>query len=208
MKKPSNLSVVPPGGWHSRFPDGYEVHAQHSSDYLRQCFQHLEANGGDTGTGWQERMWDQLCATHPEIAYDDSEVKERGIGPDDVRRFLRTIWETWKEGAEPVTEELQNSRIEVCLRCPKKGYTACCGGCSGIAQSLSEFTMGRNIRSLPEIHKVSCQACGCYLETKTMFPVDVLRAVDKKLGDEPAYDPQCWMLTESGLGTQREALAV
>lgn len=200
MRKPLNLSVVPQGGWHARFPDSYEVRAQHSSDFLRQCFVHLEANGGDTGTGWQERVWDLCCQTHPELPYEDSEVKERTMGPDDVRRFLRTIWETWKEGAEPVSDELQNQRISTCLSCPKKGYTSCFGGCSGIASALSEFTMGRAIRQLPEIHKVSCMACSCYLETKTMFPVGILRTVDEKLGQKPDYwdstNGRCWMLTE------------
>ncbi len=197
MKKPANLSVVPRDGWHCKFPDGYEVRAQHPSHFLSQCFVHLEANGLDSGTGWQERCWDLVCSTHPEIPCEDTEVKERTLGPDDVRRFLTTMWETWKSGAEPVSEEVQNLRVSRCLQCPMKGYTACFGGCSQVSQLLSEFSVGREIRNLPEIHKVSCQACGCYLESKTMFPLNVLKAVDEKLGQKPDYHRSCWMLEAS-----------
>lgn len=195
------MHVIPPGNWSARFPDGFIATGQHPSVFLRECFRHLEETDGDTGTGWQERCFDLVCQTHPEMQCEDTEVKERTIGPDDIRRFLTTMWQTWKEGAEPVSVETQNSRVSVCLQCPHKGYQSCFGSCSGISQALSEFTTGREIRNLPEIHKVACLKCGCYLEQKTMFQVSVLRKVDEKMGQVPDYwdegeGKRCWMLTE------------
>jgi len=197
MRKPANMMTIPQGGWHCRFPDGFEVRSQHPSDFLRQCYEHLEGNGGDTGSGWRERVWELVCDTHPEMECLDSETPLRIVGPDDVRRFLMTMWETWKSGAESVSEEVQNTRIDTCLRCPKKGYSSCAGGCSQLGKLLADFVLDRKIPRLVEVHKQACMACGCHIETKTRFPVDVLRKVDEKLGQTPEYWQECWMLSEA-----------
>ncbi len=199
MKKPTGMAMsAPQGGWQVLFPNPeYPVVSNHYREFLQKCFTYLEANGLDTSAGWQDRVWTLLCDQHPEIPCEDTEAAPvKPLNADDVRRFLTTIYETWKSGAKAVSEELQNQRVSVCLACPHKGHTACFGGCSALSQTLSEFTIGRAIRSLPEIHKVSCLKCSCLLEVKTMFPVEVLRKVDSKMGSPPDYWEKCWMRSE------------
>src|SRR5690242_5899924 len=128
MKKPSNLFTVPHGGWKCRFEDGFEIVAQHHTDLLRQAFQHMEGNDMDTGNGWQLRVWDLVCKSNPELPCDDVGEPPRTLGTADVRRFLKTMWETLKSGAQSVSDEVQNSRINTCLGCPLKTYQSCFGG--------------------------------------------------------------------------------
>jgi hypothetical protein len=58
---------------------------------------------------------------------------------------------------------------------------------------LTEMLGGRQIHRPAELHKRGCSACGCQIDAKTYYPLDVLKSVDEKLGKQPDYWSSCWM---------------
>ena len=45
-----------------------------------------------------------------------------------------------------------------------------------------------------DAYPLSCLACGCSVTSKCAYPLDVLKGVDERLGRNPDYDKNCWML--------------
>lgn len=175
---------------------GPKITSTNYADFLRQVFQRLSSNGADRH-GWKEWAVDLMCQQRPDMECDDTESSARAMTGDDVWRFLTGMWEAKEEGIQPVSEELQNQRIDTCLACPKLGYISCFTGCGKMAEVLASFTLGRNIRKHPEVHKQSCLQCGCLVEVKTMFPIDILLKMDEKHGTKPEYHASCWILSEA-----------
>lgn len=193
MLAPINTNVVPPGGWTVTIKGaGPTIQANNWSLFIKEVFKRLVANKMDRH-GWKEETVDLMCRQRPDIPSKDVDVPTRDVTGDDVKRFLATIWEAWKAGAEPVSAEEQDRRAAICLQCPKKGYVSCMGGCGAMAQTLAEMTVGSKARLLPELHKASCLACGCELSTLTMYPLEVLKRVDKKINFQASeYWEKCW----------------
>jgi len=196
MRKPANMMECPQGGWHCRFPDGFEASSNHPSDFLRQCYGHLVANDLDTSGGWQDRMWDLFCETHPEVPHIDIEAPPvRAVTGDDVWRFFNSLKEAVIQGAEAVSDEEQDRRIGICLACPKLTHVSCSFGCGKIAEIIGDLTLGRKSRRLVEAHKANCGVCACEISTVTAWPLDVLKRVDEKVKFKSSdYPSNCWKL--------------
>ncbi len=197
MLVPSNTALCPRGGW-SVTIEGAEpaIVSNHWMDFINQVSKRVRINGLDQH-GWRERAIDLMCRQRPDIESHDEDIQLRDITGDDIRRFVRTMWEAVKAGATPVSGEEQERRAAICLDCPKRGYVNCMGGCGALAQALAEITIHGKTRDIPGLHKNSCMVCGCELSSLIMYPLDVIKAVDKKMdftsGDYPDH---CWKTTE------------
>lgn len=199
MKRPSNLNMVPAGGWSVTFPTGFTATSNHPASFLHICAQHMMANEMPEPWvykgGWAEEIWNQVCLQHPEIPFeDDEQLPERKLTGADVRRFVASIVEAKSQGAEAVSDEEQDRRLEICSRCPKRTIISCNGWCGWLAETLNSFSIGRKSRRIPEFHKQHCGVCGCDLSLVSQWPLDVLQAVDAKLGVKEEYWPECWKL--------------
>ncbi len=198
MKKPSCFEVAPKGGFAVTFPTGITIASLYDSEFLRNCKLHMEENvmpyPFNTSGGWQDRMWHQCCIQNPDMKCADSDRPERSIGADDILRYARTMWVTLTQGGETVSQEEQDRRVDICLKCPKIGVVSCFIGCNTITEALSGFILGRSIRRINEVHKQSCMACGCPIEVKSLWPISVLKQVDNDLGLTPDYNRSCWMI--------------
>jgi hypothetical protein len=197
MLTPINTSNVPSGGWSVTLEGaGPTIVSNHFTVFMQEVSTRLKSNGLDRH-GWRQAVLDLMCHQRPDIPSEDLDAPPvRSFTGDDVARFLRTMIETKLQGAQPVSDDLQDSRIETCLACPKRGHIACSMGCGIISETLAQFAIGRKIRRHADIHKQSCTACGCYCEVKTMWPLDILKGVDERSGTKPEYAPGCWMLSE------------
>lgn len=192
---PINTTMVPPRGWSVDVGLGPPIVSHNFNDFVRQIFVRLQANDADKH-GWRDWALSLMCEQRPDIPCEDSAKNERAMTGDDVLRFLKSLWTAKEEGAVAVSEELQNKRVDTCLACPKLGYISCYVGCASISETLSAFLLGRKVPRIREIHKMSCMACGCSAEVKTMWPLDIIRQIDEKHGTKPDYHEKCWVLTE------------
>ena len=196
MLYPTNTTVVPRGGWTVTIEGaGPMISSITWSDFIKTISTRLIANGLDHH-GWREEMIDLMCRQRPDIeSFDNGAPPSRAVTSEDLKRFVRTIWEAKVNGAEAVSPEEQDRRAQICMACPKKGYVSCGGGCGAFSQLLSELTIGSKARSYPELHKTACIVCGCELSSLIMYPLDVLQAVDAKIDFKTSeYDAKCWKL--------------
>jgi hypothetical protein len=197
MLTPLNTSQVPRGGWSVTIEGaGPEIRGDNFSAWIREVFERLQANGLDHHN-WRAETIDLMCRQRPDIPSEDHDAPQMPAKTaDDVLRFLRTMWKGYEEGVKPVSDELQNRRIDTCLACPKLTHIACSIGCSSLSDTINRFVMGRNLPKFPEIQKQACSSCGCTVSVKSMWPVAILREVDEKSATHPNYPQNCWMVTE------------
>lgn len=197
MLSPINTNLVPRGGWTVTIEGcGPEIKSDNFSDFIKQVSIRLQANKKDKH-GWREWAIDLMCQQRPDIPNEEVGGPQiRAMTGDDVKRFLTTMWEIFEKGGIPVSEEIQNKRVNICEQCPRIGYISCHIGCSQITDVVNRFMAGRAIPKFPQIHKMACMECGCTASVKSMWPVPLLREIDKQMHIEPAYHPKCWMLAE------------
>ena len=191
MKSPRNISTTPRGGWSFVDPvTGMPISHQHHMAFLQKVAAARRANGFELERGWDIEVMDEVCRQNPHIDCEDSEHPDIPMTADEVHRFITTVAEF--KGAELVPEEEHIRRANICLQCPKMGDVAC-KWCGWAARQITQLLGGRRIHRVAELHKKGCKACGCNLDTKTYYPLDVLTAVDVKLGKQPEYWEKCWM---------------
>lgn len=198
MLSPVNTSQVPRNGWSVTIEGaGPEIRADNFSVFIREVFNRLQANGLDKH-GWRAEAIDLMCRQRPDIVSEDLDAPQMPAKTsDDVMRFLKTMWKGLEEGVQPVSEDLQNQRIDTCLACPQLTHIACSMGCSSLSDTINRFVMGRNLPKYPVIHKQACSLCGCTCSIKSMWPIAILKDVDDKSATHPDYPPNCWMVTET-----------
>lgn len=191
MKSPRNTTFTPRGGWSFIDPvTGMPISHPHHMAFLQKVADARKANGFELERGWELDVMNAVCQQNPSIECIDSERPDVPMTADEVHRFIMTVAEF--KGAELVSEEEHKRRAEICLRCPMMGDVNC-KWCGWVAKQVTELLGGRRIHRVAELHKKGCKACGCNLDTKTYYPLDVLKAVDSKLGKEPEYWEECWM---------------
>jgi len=198
MLTPVNTTICPAGGWSVTIEGaGPKIVADHFEVFIGQIATRLRANGMDVHN-WKAKAIDLMCQQRPDIPCENKEVPTRHMTGDDVLRFLKTMWKSMENGVKPVSEELQSQRIDTCLACPKLGFISCYIGCATITEAVAGLMVGRDrVKMFPKIHKMACTACGCTASIKTMWPLDILRAVDGEAQTQPEYDKNCWVLTEN-----------
>lgn len=201
MLKPISPNQVPPGGWTVEIEGaGPPIKGTHISEFINAVRIRLESNDLDHH-GWKDEILDLMCRQRPDIPCEDDEAPpSRAITIDDIRRFISTLIETKKAGAEPVSEEEQDRRAAICGACPNKGHVACFGGCGSLAEILSNLVIGAKGKPRPELHKMGCNSCGCELSSLILYPLDVLRKVDDKIGPPLIpYPAHCWKLDQPNI---------
>ena len=193
MKRPYNETNVPPGGrWKYLDPlTNIPVETNDLVVLLRQVRQQRKANDIPVESGWEQRVLDQLCEQNPSITCVEAGKQEIHMTGDDVRRFLTTLEEQY--GRELVSDEEHRRRADICLACPNLADVACTFPCGWVSRKLTELLGGRKIHRPAELHKRGCKSCGCQIDAKTYYPLDVLKSVDEKLGKQPDYWEKCWM---------------
>lgn len=194
MKKPRNINLIPRGGYSVTFPEtGHTVTSNHPSAFLQECNIHMKLNGMTIAGGWQDMIWDRFCNQHPDVECDDSETVERVVAMEDVWKFLTTLWESMEQGAKAVPQEEADRRSDICVACNKMGHTSCFFGCGKFSEVLSTLTLGRQNKNSSAIHKASCGVCGCEISSLVNYPLEVLQAVDEKVGfKRDEYPEKCW----------------
>lgn len=193
MKEPINTGTVPNGGFWTVVLGNVEVKQPHISAFKQRAFAVMEAAGMDTSEGWAMRLFDEVCRQHPDMPCREIGEQEVVTGWDDVRRFFNTLGDLLGSSKPLVSEEEQERRIAICLKCPKNASLGNCSMCGWFGRKLSELAGGRKIKDEPLVHRRGCASCGCELGTKTAYPIDVLKMVDKRLPLKSEYDVSCWM---------------
>lgn len=191
MKRPATMNITPRGGW--RFTDpvtGIPHKDNHPMALLQAVRSSRLANGFEVKGGFEHEVWEDVCKQNPELNCVEEGVPEVVMTADDVMRFMTTLKEF--AGRELVSEDEHKRRAEICMQCPMMGHTNC-KSCGWVARTLTELLGGRKIHRPAEFHKRACKACGCNLDSKTYYPLDVLKTVDEKLGRTPDYWEKCWM---------------
>jgi hypothetical protein len=193
MKRPFNETVVPPGGgWKYADPvTGVPVSSNSLTVMLQQVKAQRVANGVEVGSGWEHVVLDEMCEQNPGFRCVEAGAPEIHLTGDDVKRFLLTLKEQY--GNDLVSDEEHRRRADICLSCPKMADVACTFPCGWVSRTLTEMLGGRKIHRPAELHKKGCSACKCNIDAKTYYPLDVLKAVDVKLGKQPDYWENCWM---------------
>lgn len=196
MKRPANEAIVPPGGrWKYLDPlTGTPFTTNNLTVLLQEVRAQRKANGFTIESGWEIEVLDGLCQQNPSILCLEAGVQEIPMTGDDVKRFLLTLKE--QVGKELVSDDEHRRRADICLTCPKLGHVACTFPCGWVSGMLTELLGGRAIHRPAELHKRGCTACGCNIDAKTYYPLDVLKTVDEKLGKQPDYWEHCWMRDE------------
>ena len=193
MKRPFNETVVPPGGsWKYTDPiTGVPTSSNSLTVMLQQVKAQRLANGIEVESGWENVVIDEMCEQNPGFGCVEAGVPEIHLTGDDVNRFLLTLQELY--GDELVSDEEHRRRADICLSCPKMDDVACTFPCGWLSRKLTEMLGGRKIHRPAELHKKGCSACKCNLDSKTYYPLHVLKSVDEKLGMQPDYWERCWM---------------
>lgn len=123
--------------------------------------------------------------------------KVRRIGPQEIRRFLRTVAE-WgvKTKFACVPPDIAEKRAAICRDCDEEDEVRDCKGCGGIS-TLFKHLMGWLVpagqRQIGENLR-SCLACGCSLPLKIHLPDGVGRAASPPNAQYPA---NCWFLKDN-----------
>lgn len=191
MKSPRNTIEAPRGGWHFIDPvTQVPVTHSHNLAFLQKVREVRIANGIEMHGGWEHDVMDEVCRQNPQLDCLDTERPEIHMTADDVHRFLNTLGEMG--GSDLVSEEEHVRRANICLGCPMMADVSC-KFCGWAAKKITELLNGRPIHRVAELHKKGCRACGCNLDTKTYYPLDVLRRVDERQSEPPQYWDGCWM---------------
>lgn len=191
MKSPRSTIEAPRGGW-SFIDPVTQVPVTHTHDlaFLQRVRAIRIANGHEMYGGWELDVMDEVCRQNPQLDCIDTERPEIHMTADDMHRFLTTLGEMG--GSSLISEEEHIRRASICLQCPMMVDVAC-KWCGWAAQKITELLQGRRIHRVAELHKKGCKACGCNLDTKTYYPLDVLRRVDERQPAPPQYSEKCWM---------------
>lgn len=197
---PTNTRMAPPGGWSVTIEGlGPTIRSDNYAEFIAQVKRRLEANNRDEH-GWKEKVLDLMCQQRPDIACEDTEMTERAVTSDDVKRWFRTLWEAWKSGATAVSSEEQDRRAGICRTCPKRGHVSCFGGCGAMAEALSQLVIGTKANVYPDLHKTSCLVCSCEISSLVLFPLEVLQKVDAEANFQVgAYPSHCWKLDQPNM---------
>lgn len=192
MIEPRNRSMTPRGGWRYTDPlTGIPFKHPDLIVMLQQVRASRTGNGIAMESGWDNVVIEEMCAQNEQYGCTESGRTDIHLTGDDIRRFLTTIAETGIGNL--VSDEEHKRRADICLSCPKMGNVSCTFPCGWVSKKLTELLGGRKLHRAPELHKKGCQSCGCNLDAKTYYPLDVLKTVDQKLGKSPDYWSQCWM---------------
>lgn len=192
MKKPKTPNLVPQGGWSYTDPDsGVRFKQSDINALVREVRRHRISNDLIVGAAWMTQFYHELCNQNPKAPCYDSEEPEVLWNADDVTSFVATLLEMRESGMQQVDQEEYDRRMSICFRCPKQGHVNCssCGYFGGILQRV---VAGVKVPHSSAPGK-ACMACGCTIEAKAAYPLEVLQKVDETLGRKPAYWEQCWM---------------
>lgn len=194
MKYPTNPSVVPHGGsWPYTDPDtGISFKSSHIDALLGKVRKSRIANGHKVGAEWVVSFYNNLCEQNPQIKCSEEGKQEVYWNGDDLMAFLGTLLDMRKSDKDQVDQDEFDRRIGICMRCPLRAVVNC-ATCGAFGSLLQRVIAGVRITDT-DAYPMSCMACGCSLISKAAYPLDVLKGVDERLGRNPPYDKNCWML--------------
>lgn len=192
MKYPTTPHRVPTGGWQYTDPDtAISFKSNHIDALLAKVRKSRIANDHKVGAEWVVSFYNGLCDQNPHIKCSEEGKQEVQWNGDDLAAFLGTLLDMRKSDQGQVAQDEYDRRVGICLRCPKRAVLNC-ATCGFFGSLLQRAIAGVNIIDATA-YPMSCLACGCSITSKALYPLDVLRGVDEKLGRSPDYVPECWM---------------
>ena len=195
-----DIEAPPPPHWHYTVPEtGVTFTANWARDLKAKVRAHLEANGLPVPA--DEILNDAICRSSGlgspycgklrRTQRPEGEIV--GLNFAHVASFLRAVRHYLTDRRFVAPEEAQR-RVAICLACPLATDVGDCATCFGVSRILkyaSQF-IGKFGIEMPK-EKRTCAACGCQISVKALLPIDILRKVDEKKPEQPAYHENCWM---------------
>lgn len=200
MQKLLEPNTVPPDGFcYLQAETKTWIRAPDYQNLFEFVRDHRKANNLPLGTFWEAEVEDQLCQRLPPGQCKES-IPGRGRNV-----FTRIPWHeaiagtqtlaSWLvQGLPKVSQELADSRGNVCSRCYYN--VAESGGCHacGQLQKLATTLIGSRTTSAGPFLKV-CAVCKCSLQVKVWVGIDVVeKGMTKELYDK--YPDFCWQKKE------------
>jgi len=200
MQKLLEKDTIPPDGM--RYFQAETRTWIRAADYLNlfiQVREHRLANNLPLPTFWEAEVEDQLCHMLP-----PGLCKEQNPAQT-INTFTRISWEQvvggtrtlvdWAaHGLTKVSQELADSRANICTRCYYNvAIGGVCGSCGHLQNLAAQFTHGRRTPSDPFLR--ACAVCHCSLQVKIWVPVE---SIDKGTPEESLnkYPEFCWQKQE------------
>lgn len=138
---------------------------------------------------------------NPNAAADLSKLAEAGAKVRNIWAGLRNVGEWIDSNAPTVTQEVADSRGNICLSCPKNGkgdFTAWfIAPVAGAIKRQVEKINARNLKTANDEKLGVCEACTCALKVKVWEPIDFIKkhTSDETL-DKLRTAPACWVVVE------------
>jgi len=204
MFKRVNENDTPPGGWRYKVNEtGREFSGVNYSKVgmVNMVSDYLRANGLQVPVNLPDLIEDYTCRV---IAGDGCEDVD---GKDTLISRLQVTWQALKAGTETigswflaglpkVTQELADSRSEVCTSCVYNVDTSGCKPCQSDAlHKLVGKLIGSSRSSKHETLR-ACDRCGCSLAVKVWVPMEHISRVEP-INPLPDW---CWINKEKNDG--------
>lgn len=111
-----------------------------------------------------------------------------------------TISDLKRSGRDPVLTEVAEKRAGVCVGCPKNLpgdlFSIFTKPIAGLVRSQIEDKRRLKLRTTLDDKLGVCDACGCPMELKVHFPLDIIKK-HMKQPEIDQLDPRCWILKET-----------
>lgn len=124
-------------------------------------------------------------------------------GTNWLRRFsqigtgIATISDLKRSGRDPVLPEVAEKRASICVDCPKNLpgdlFSIFTKPIANLVRHQIEDKTRLNLKTSKDDKLNVCDACGCPIQLKVFFPLDVIKAHIKQAELEQ-LDPRCWIL--------------
>ncbi len=195
MLKLKTPNLSPPGGLSYTQPEtGMEFHDFAIKAVKRKVHDHrmsLPKELMDVSPGWEERLEHDICQQNPRATCVERKDKVQNAERSLLIRaksFLAAVWNLKMSGAKMVDQAEQERRAAICRGCPfKTDIQSACGPCTNLVGWTMQVLGGKKLVEI----EGACGVCGCGLEAKLAFPLDVLRKADGRTVDYPTF---CWMV--------------
>lgn len=199
MQKLLEQNTVPPDGY--RYVQAETRTTIRAPDYFNLFVNvkaHRKANNLPLGNFWESEVENQLCESLPPgfCKQDQHPAQHRNV-------FSRVSWEqvlsgtttiaNWVgTGLKHVSQELANSRADICSRCYYNVQVGgLCGACTHLQNLAATFTQGKTTPS--DYFLKACSVCKCSLRVKIWVPIESVAAGTHDLTPYPSH---CWIPKE------------
>lgn len=181
--------MVPPGGKYFYDDPDTGTHFQMSSHeaLVAAVVRHRQANNKPVPRDISEQIADWLCRRLPDgFCVDENGAVTAGTGRATVEQIIRNTRKVQQDMRDHcVREDVAETRIRICERCPENAPAAGCAACVGLDQVIRDMQRGRHTARDSKVF--ACRLSGAFIAIEAWC-------------DEPAairkaqYPAHCWKL--------------